>query len=85
MGRGRGGAEDFRVPAAAPRDLAPRGGGLRPQGGIDGPVPFPPLPTEWGYGVSRRTGQYYFFQHGSKAPTTWKHPQTGEKYNTNNV
>ena len=77
---GRGGGDDFRGGRGA---VAPRGGasigGLRVN---DGPVPFPALTSEWGYGVSRRTGQYYFFQHGSKAPTTWKHPVTGEKYNT---
>ena len=49
----------------------------------DAPVPFPPLPSGWGYGVSRRNGKYYFFEHGSKAPTTFKHPVTGDKYGGN--
>ncbi|GET93697.1 hypothetical protein, unknown function [Leishmania tarentolae] len=42
-------------------------------------VPFPPLPADWEYGLSRRTMQYYFLQSGKKS-TTWKHPVTQEQY-----
>ncbi|KAI5691656.1 hypothetical protein MNV84_08382 [Leishmania braziliensis] len=42
-------------------------------------VPFPPLPSGWEYGLSRRTMQYFFLQSGKKS-TTWKHPVTQEQY-----
>ncbi|KAG5490757.1 hypothetical protein JKF63_00879 [Porcisia hertigi] len=42
-------------------------------------LPFPPLPSGWEYGLSRRTTQYFFLQSGKKS-TTWKHPVTHEQY-----
>ncbi|CUE70466.1 Hypothetical protein, putative [Bodo saltans] len=43
-------------------------------------LPFPPLPEGWEHGVSRRTRQYFFFQPKTKNSTTWKHPDTKERY-----
>jgi hypothetical protein len=43
-------------------------------------LPFPALPDGWEHGVSRRTRQFFFFQPKTKNSTTWKHPDTKERY-----
>lgn len=62
--------------SAASRDQAPGGSDAV---STESAVPFPALPEGWSYGLSRRTGQYFFLQTGKKA-TTFKHPVTQERY-----
>eukprot|EP00759_Apiculatamorpha_spiralis_P054475 PhF_6_TR6945/c1_g1_i1/m.10195 len=42
-------------------------------------VPFPPLPEGYSYSVSQRSGNYYFYENGSKK-TEWNHPITKLTY-----